>query len=520
MNNLHRQTLLTYACMSALFGQGALAASVLQVGTYNGIAGGFSTIQGAVSAAQPGDWILVAPGDYHEQATPNAGVFITTRNLHLRGMDRNGVIVDGTAPGAAACSNRERDQVSGPSGGRNGIVVNQTYGVSIENLTACNFLSDSGGTGGNEIWWNGGDGSGVIGLSTYKGAYLTASSTVAVTAAGNLPQYGVFVSNANGPGRVEYAYASNMADSAFYIGACRDCNAVLSHVVAENSALGYSGTNAGGHLRLEDSEWAHNRVGIVPSSLANDDPPSPQDGSCPNDTTKSCTIIQRNYVHDNNNPNTPYSLGAFGPPVGTGIELTGSRNDTVRGNLVVRNGAWGILVNDYADPTSPRVATYCQGGIVNFAVPPPYNQLLGSVVPCYFHAYGSRVQGNVLIHNGFFGNVTNGDLANLALPYPANNCYFGNLDPTGAPSTAPTNLQDKSVAGRCNAAWTPDTAQVMTLFGQVLCDAFGPGSGLCYYPGYPQTTKPRTIPIPQQASLPDPCAGVPANTWCPVPARH
>ena len=40
--------------------------AVLLVGTYHGKAGQYTTIQAAVDAAQPGDWILVAPGDYHE----------------------------------------------------------------------------------------------------------------------------------------------------------------------------------------------------------------------------------------------------------------------------------------------------------------------------------------------------------------------------------------------------------------------------------------------------------------------
>ena len=44
--------------------------------------------------------------------------------------------------------------------------------VSIENLTACNFLGGAGDSG-NEIWWNGGDGSGKIGLTGYTGSYLT-----------------------------------------------------------------------------------------------------------------------------------------------------------------------------------------------------------------------------------------------------------------------------------------------------------------------------------------------------------
>src|SRR5262245_49400842 len=79
---------------------------VLRVGTFRNIPGQFSTIQSAVDAANPGDWILVAPGDYHEQGdrehlwpgVASGAVYITTPNLHLRGMDRNGVVVDGTKP--------------------------------------------------------------------------------------------------------------------------------------------------------------------------------------------------------------------------------------------------------------------------------------------------------------------------------------------------------------------------------------------------------------------------------------
>src|SRR5437588_9275639 len=89
-------------------------ASVLRVGSWNGIAGKYTTIQAAVQAAKPGDWILVGPGDYKEQgyageAEP-AGVLITTPNLHLRGMSRNTVVVDGTKPGAPQCSSNPTDQ--------------------------------------------------------------------------------------------------------------------------------------------------------------------------------------------------------------------------------------------------------------------------------------------------------------------------------------------------------------------------------------------------------------------------
>src|SRR5215831_4747731 len=58
--------------------------------------GHYQTITKAVSRARDGDWILVWPGVYHEKATPDAGVLITTPNIHLRGLDRNLVIVDGS----------------------------------------------------------------------------------------------------------------------------------------------------------------------------------------------------------------------------------------------------------------------------------------------------------------------------------------------------------------------------------------------------------------------------------------
>jgi parallel beta-helix repeat protein len=50
--------------------------------------------------------------------------------------------------------------------------------------------------------------------------------------------------------------------------------------------------------------------------------------------------------------------------VGTGIDLSGSHNDTVRFNVVTNNGSWGILVNDYADYSPATVSTYCQGGVI------------------------------------------------------------------------------------------------------------------------------------------------------------
>src|SRR5712692_5181140 len=96
---------------------------------------------------------------------------------------------------------------------------------------------------------------------------------------------GIFASNVGGPGTIAHTYSSNMADSSYYVGACPDCNTTLDDAHAQNSALGYSGTNSGGHLVVKNSEWDHNRTGIVPNSLNNDDAPPPQSGLCPGSTT-------------------------------------------------------------------------------------------------------------------------------------------------------------------------------------------------------------------------------------------
>ena len=129
---------------------GSADAKVLRVGKN----GNYKTIQSAVNAARKGDWILIANGDYKEKVRIKKG------GIHLRGMSRNGVIVDGTKSGPA-CSSAKKDQNLKRGDDGNGIEVFKANGVSIDNLTVCNFLGE-----GNQIWWNGGDGSGKIGMSS------------------------------------------------------------------------------------------------------------------------------------------------------------------------------------------------------------------------------------------------------------------------------------------------------------------------------------------------------------------
>jgi hypothetical protein len=497
--------------------QSSSAARALLVGTFDGHKGQYATIQDAVDAARPGDWILVAPGDYHESndtahagaASEHAGVLITKAGIHLRGMDRRSVIVDGTKAGAPSCSPEPNAQNVGAPGkngkpsGRNGIVVWNADNVSIENLTACNFLSGSEGAG-NEIWWNGGDGSGQIGLHGYTGRFLTATST-SFTSEDTAASYGIFASNAQGPGVWDQLYASNFDDSGMYVGACLQvCDVTISHAHMQYNALGYSGTNSGGSVVIEDSEFDHNQDGLDTNTQIAGDPPAPQDGACPNGGTSplththSCWVFMHNNVHDNNDANVPQAGSASAGPTGTGMTVSGGRNDTVMDNHFSNNGAWGVLFVPYPDDGHPDPGETCagKGGVET------------SGFGCVFEASGNALLDNTFANNGFFGNPSNGDYGQIVVNAgKPQNCYRGNTAPNGS---TPSNLE------KTQAVCGPITKTANTggaLLGQVLCDT---GFGSCPADShYPQPKKIVMQPLPTNLpAMPNPCDGAPANAWC------
>jgi hypothetical protein len=399
------------------------------------------------------------------------------------------------------------------------VEVYKANGVSVENLTACNFLDGAGG-GGNEIWFNGGDGSGKIGMGRFRGAYLSATTTFFADGA-PAAAYGIFSSNSRGRGVIRNSYASNMDDSSFYVGACRpDCNQVVDHVHAQGSTLGLSSTNVGGRLEIKNSEWDHNKTGMVTNSQNNDDAPEPQDGRCPPNhgppsggapapANTSCTVWHGNYVHDNNTPNVPASGTAGEGPVGTGMVIAGGRFDTIRKNRVAHNGAWGILLIPYPDIGDPPPVAHCRGGTSTMT---PDGQ-----TECYFDDWGNGVASNRLSDNGSFGNPTNGDLAEISNPENPGNCWHDNSDPAGLTSEPPSI---QTTHGTCGI---PNSGDPLTspLGAQVACaTGFVSGLAAAFPPcppgatGYPQRTKVKLVPLPKEKSMPKPCTGVPANPWC------
>jgi Right handed beta helix region len=158
------------------------------------------SIQAAVDQAQPCDWVLVPPGLYPEN------VVVATPTVHVRGMNRNTVVVEG------------------------GIDV-QADGVSVENLTVR----------GGPVRWGA--------VHGWKGSYLTVYATDPSAPRG-------LSAEAGADGAWDHVYAGGYAEAGIICDACR---ATLAHALAERNAVGVSAT---GRVGVRDSLFRLNGFGV------------------------------------------------------------------------------------------------------------------------------------------------------------------------------------------------------------------------------------------------------------------
>jgi len=431
----------------------------------------FSTIQAAVNSTKKGDWVLIEPGVYKEQ------VKVTQPNIHIRGMNRNSVILDGAGI---------------PSS--NGIEVLKTNNVWIENMTARNFENGPGG-GGNDFWWSGGNDPGKVTARGWWGKYLTAYDT------GLGGGYGIFAQFET-EGSWDHIYASGFNDSGIYIGGCQQCKALVKEATIENNAVGYSGSNSGGELVIEKSRFAHNSDGIVPNGENPGDGPPPNNGLCtrrnggkPNPTPsftstkiERCEILRYNEVTENNNLTVPANGSTIKSPYGAGIELPGDYAELIEHNTITKNPTDGILAFEYPNPYPPTEKTI------------------------YFELAGNKIANNTFNENGGDGGPYAGDLF-----------MEGGIFAKGKSQSTMNCIGTGPEANSFVDATYPSQGELETTWGCQNETTPNPNLGingigwLIYLQEVSEKTR---VPTPQaappaQETMPKPCTNVPVNPLCP-----
>lgn len=329
----------------------------------------YATIADAVDEAKPGDLILLSPGVYKE------AVDVEVEDITIRGLDRDEVIIDGEFT-------RE-----------NGIRV-LANDVAVENLTVRNHRS-------NGVWFTGDYGAGVT-LDGYRASYITAY---------NNGQYGVYAFNAT-RGQLDHLYGSGHTDSAFYVGQCNPCAAVITDSIAENNMLGYSGSNSTG-VTIVNSVWRKNRAGIVPNSIYTEEL-YPNEG----------TTIVGNIVEDNSASDVPLAE-SLAVAWGNGIVLGGVSNNIVERNLIRNHANTGLVIADLPETDNAQKG------------------LKGSFLP-----EGNKIRNNVVQGSGL------ADLVFALISHGPAEAYGNCFADNEFTSSSPANIEvDMPCEGQAAKGW-------------------------------------------------------------------
>jgi hypothetical protein len=284
------------------------------------------TISAAVSLAQPGDLVLVAPGVYHES------VKLSMARITLRGESRDKVVIDG----------RLRQP--------NGIVVTAP-GVAVENLTVRNNTQNGVLVTGSAKAVAGLPGSGGYDTGDEPVTFLKSFLVSHVTATRN-GLYGIYAFSAQN-GVIEHSYASGGADSGIYVGQCKPCGIVVRDNTAELNAVGYEGTNASGDMYVVGNRLVGNRVGLTTGS-DHQEKLLPQRGA----------VVAGNLIAANQQTATPEQAdGGWG--IGIGVD-GGTGNQFIR-NRIADNSNAGLVITATVDipPDGNRILdnTFAANGV-------------------------------------------------------------------------------------------------------------------------------------------------------------
>ena len=245
------------------------------------------------------------------------------------------------------------------------------------------------------------------------------------------------------PGSWDQIYASNFNDSGMYVGGCRQvCDTTIDHAWMEYSALGYSGTNSGGAIVIENSQFDNNKDGADTNTQIDGDAPAPQNGDCPGKArspithTRSCWVFIHNSVHDNNNPNVPQAGSASAGPTGNGNDRLGRHQRHRHGQHLLQQRRLGHPLRALPRQRCPRARTDVRGN----------GRSRAHGFGCVYDPKGDALLDNTFTHDGYFGNQSNADFGQIVISGGGpQNCFAGNSAPdrklTGRPRAEPAHVQ-------------------------------------------------------------------------------
>lgn len=354
--------------------------TVLLVGDYDGFNSNFNNIQAAINAASPGDYIIIAPG-YYTEGTPSNQIVINKPNLHLVGLNENSVIIGAyqltPKPGSNPCYQTQAQSQNLQN--QNGVVIEST-GVSIENLTVCNFSGSNSAQSGAQIEITNLRQASTPIYTNITDVNLTSNFLTGVKQQPEpLSNFGINVQG-NVDLKVKGSVLSNFAASGLNLSNCTRCHLSVDDLQFLNSFSGIILKNVNGNFTINNSTFLNNFSGIdtfdVNGKLNNKNYCNSskktgvkvtQNSGCTQIGDNSFTFLQpytgtsvTNYNQNfNQNLYDDFNLAGEFPnlPYGVGISVLGSEGFNIIDNSFKQTDSWATVTADILVPATSNLCT-------------------------------------------------------------------------------------------------------------------------------------------------------------------